>query len=749
MRVLIVDDEIEICMRLKSELKKEAHQVEYSTSAAGVTERIRNAQGEGKPYKLLLLDLAMPKVGGLELLKEIREAGLDLDVIIITAYGDEDKATEAIRLGAIDYLRKPISLEELRTAIFRVRQKRAREEEKALEHRILVVDDEKDLCARIKRELEKEGYEVAVAYDGIEGLEYFKNNRVDIVLADIRMPRMNGLEMLEECRAINPDFVSIIVTGFGDHEEAITALRMGVFEYLRKPISLEELVNVVSKGIDLLALRRGLSARRRELEIETALKTQHAERIGREKKFTENIVATVPDSLLVLDKDLRIKSANRTFYETFQTEIEPKKVIGTRITDILGDEDGRLGTELTRLFGTEDMLENFELRYRSEKLGERIFNITAREMLVEEEEEEEEEEELVVLLDITERKRAEEALRESEARYRALFGGIGDGILLHDDGGLILDANEVTCARLGRALAELKGMNIRELVTEENATQVAKHIQKSMTEGSDSFERVFVNKSGKAVPCEVLEDTIEYAGQRVILSVARDITERKRAEEQIKASLKEKEILLKEVHHRVKNNLQVISSLLRLQSGYVKDKESLEMFRESCDRVRSMALIHEKLYQSEELSRVDFAKYIQDLTDHLFRSYGANSEAIRLKINVVDGLLGIDTAIPCGLIINELVSNSLRYAFPEGREGKICIDLRSDLPAAPSDTAAQRGNKFTLIVSDNGVGLPKDLDFRNTKSLGLELVNTLADQLRGTIELDRSGGTAFKIRFTC
>ncbi|MCK4417131.1 MAG: hypothetical protein KAV99_03080, partial [Candidatus Latescibacteria bacterium] len=228
-----------------------------------------------------------------------------------------------------------------------------------------------------------------------------------------------------------------------------------------------------------------------------------------------------------------------------------------------------------------------------------------------------------------------------------------------------------------------------------------------------------------------------------------DITERKRAEEQIKASLKEKEILLKEVHHRVKNNLQVISSLLRLQSGYVKDKESLEMFRESCDRVRSMALIHEKLYQSEELSRVDFAKYIQDLTDHLFRSYGANSEAIRLKINVVDGLLGIDTAIPCGLIINELVSNSLRYAFPEGREGKICIDLRSDLPAAPSDTAAQRGNKFTLIVSDNGVGLPKDLDFRNTKSLGLELVNTLADQLRGTIELDRSGGTAFKIRFTC
>ncbi|MBC8520614.1 MAG: response regulator [Methanomicrobia archaeon] len=288
-----------------------------------------------------------------------------------------------------------------------------------MKHRVLVVDDEKDLCARIKRELDKEGYEVAVAYDGVEGLEYFKNNRVDAVIADIKMPGMNGLEMLEKCRAINPDFVPIIITGFGDHEKAITALRLDVFEYLRKPISLEELISMVDKGIGLIESRRGFSARKRELEIEATLKLQYAERIEREKKFSDTIIDTIPESLLVLDSDLRLKRANRTFYETFQTE--PEEVMGSSIADILHGNDGRFVTKLTRLFGTKDVLENFVLHYQSEKRGERIFKITARGLLIaEEEEEEEEEEELVVIEDITERKLAEDKVKEAH-RLRENF----------------------------------------------------------------------------------------------------------------------------------------------------------------------------------------------------------------------------------------------------------------------------------------------------------------------------------------
>jgi len=418
MKVLIVDDEAEICKHLQRELRKEGYEVDYTTKSVGVPEELKGAKRKGKGYDLLLLDLRMPEVGGFKILKEIREARLDLDVIIITGYGDEDKAIKAIRLGAIDYLRKPISLEELNTTIFRIRQRRAGEEKKTLKHRVLVVDDEKDLCARIKRELDKEGYEVAVAYDGVEGLEYFKNNRVDAVIADIKMPMIDGLEMLEKCRAINPDFVPIIITGFGDHEKAITALRLDVFEYLRKPISLEELISMVDKGIGLIESRRGFSARKRELEIEATLKLQYAERIEREKKFSDTIIDTIPESLLVLDSDLRLKRANRTFYETFQTE--PEEVMGSSIADILHGNDGRFVTKLTRLFGTEDVLENFVLHYQSEKLGERIFKITARGLLIAEEEEEEEEEELVVIEDITERKLAEDKVKEAH-RLRENF----------------------------------------------------------------------------------------------------------------------------------------------------------------------------------------------------------------------------------------------------------------------------------------------------------------------------------------
>lgn len=210
----------------------------------------------------------------------------------------------------------------------------------------------------------------------------------------------------------------------------------------------------------------------------------------------------------------------------------------------------------------------------------------------------------------------------------------------------------------------------------------------------------------------------------------------RQSENQIKASLKEKETLINEIQHRVKNNLQIISSLLTLQSEYVKDERFIELFNETQNRVRSMALIHEILYQSEDLSRIDFGEYIQNLTTHLFQTYGVKSDDIRLDINAYDISLGVDTAVPCGLIINELVSNSLKHAFPVTKKGQIRIVLSSD-----------GGNKFTLIVSDDGIGFPKDLDFRNPESLGLQLVVSLVNQLGGAIRLSRRHGTEFKIVF--
>jgi len=231
---------------------------------------------------------------------------------------------------------------------------------------------------------------------------------------------------------------------------------------------------------------------------------------------------------------------------------------------------------------------------------------------------------------------------------------------------------------------------------------------------------------------------------RLYEKAQREITERKRAEAQLNESLKEKEVLLKEIHHRVKNNMQIISSLLSLQAGRIKNKKMQEMFKVSQDRIKTMALIHEKLYHSKDLARIDFSDYIRSLTNNLFSIYRVGMEAINIKLDLDEFYLDINTGIPLGLIVNELISNSFKYAFHEERawgeggksQGEIRISLRSD-----------NEGRTKLVVRDNGVGFPKDLDFRKTKSLGLQLVNDLVEQIDGSIELQRRGGTAFKITF--
>lgn len=225
----------------------------------------------------------------------------------------------------------------------------------------------------------------------------------------------------------------------------------------------------------------------------------------------------------------------------------------------------------------------------------------------------------------------------------------------------------------------------------------------------------------------------------ISLENARLVEEMKTAEDQIKTSLREKELLLKEIHHRVKNNLQIIHSMLNLQLPFIKDEQAIDLFKESQNRVHSMALIHEKLYQSESLTKIDLAQYIQSLTDNLFLSYGVTGSAVTLKVHVEDVTLGVDTVIPCALLINELVSNSLKHAFPgswrrAGRMGEIRIDLRRET-----------GNRLTLTVSDNGIGLPKGFEIHDGESLGLQLVSILVRQLKGTIQVNRSDGTEFAI----
>jgi len=222
---------------------------------------------------------------------------------------------------------------------------------------------------------------------------------------------------------------------------------------------------------------------------------------------------------------------------------------------------------------------------------------------------------------------------------------------------------------------------------------------------------------------------------RANASLKAEIIEREHAEEQVRASLREKEILLKEIHHRVKNNLQIISTLLDLQSEHIEDERSLRYFRDSQDRIRSMALVHEKLYQTRDFISINFGEYLANLARYLFNSYITDPDRISLKLDVAPATLEIDQAIPCGLIVSELVSNSMKYAFPDGRGGEIAVRLR-----------VEGDSDIELMVRDDGVGLPPGLDFRNTDSLGLQLVTMLVSQIRGEIEPGNEGGTSFTIR---
>ena len=226
------------------------------------------------------------------------------------------------------------------------------------------------------------------------------------------------------------------------------------------------------------------------------------------------------------------------------------------------------------------------------------------------------------------------------------------------------------------------------------------------------------------------------AVERHTQALESEVEERLRAEEEIKRSLAEKEALLQEIHHRVKNNLQIVSSLIDLQARHTEDEQTLEMFRESRDRIRTMALVHEKLYQSNDLAHIDLPGYIRTLATDLMHSYSINTNQIESDIHIDDIALGIDMAIPCGLIINELLSNALKYAFPDNRSGCITLELRQVQPGA-----------YLLRVADNGAGLPEGMDYEKTDSLGLKLVVSLVRQLRGKIELLRDSGTTYEIRF--
>jgi PAS domain S-box-containing protein len=334
---------------------------------------------------------------------------------------------------------------------------------------------------------------------------------------------------------------------------------------------------------------------------------------------------------------------------------------------------------------------------------------------------------------------SEEKLRRAaEGKYRKIVETSTEGIWMLDASSKTSYVNSRMAQMLGNTEEEMLGRHVFDFMDADARIEAEKCLERLKQGIKETLDFRFSRKDRTNLWAIVSTNPIfDEKGQYVgALGMITDISERKQAEEIIKKSLEEKEVLLREIHHRVKNNMQIISSLLGLTSGTIKEKKYIEMFRESQNRINSMSLIHEKLYSSNDFAKIDFNEYIRELANSLFKSRGITG-IIELKIDIENVSIGIDHAIPCGLIINELITNSIKYAFPGDRKGEIKVSLHLN-----------DENMNELVVSDNGVGIPEYIDFRKTESLGLRLVTILVEnQLNGTIDMDRNNGTEFKIKF--
>jgi PAS domain S-box-containing protein len=369
-----------------------------------------------------------------------------------------------------------------------------------------------------------------------------------------------------------------------------------------------------------------------------------------------------------------------------------------------------------------------------------------------------------VARDVREQLEARQEMEKSEARYRDLVERAGIAILIDNRDGSFRYSNKRFADLFGYTVKEMESKSIQKLVHPEDLDWVMNY-HESRFKGEKTpqhYEFRGIKKDGTIIHLEIDVTALRERGRVVgTRSYLWDITDRKKIEEQLRKAqselelrvrertsdlvrtnealqnaLAEKEVLLQEIHHRVKNNLQVISSILNLQTRYTENNQCRAVLEESRSRIQSMTMVYEQLYQAEDLSRIDFRKYVRDLVQALHASHGIVHQSVVLNTDVDDFKLDIGTAIPCGLIISELVLNALKHAFPDNKKGRVDIAFR-----------AGSNMQCTLVVKDSGIGLPEDLDVNTPHTLGLQLVRALVDQLGGRVVVNRDDGVEFNIKF--
>ncbi len=645
---------------------------------------------------------------------------------------------------------------------------------------ILIIDDETSIRQSFADFLDDRNYRTLIAENGRIGIDLFQRERPDLVLVDLRMPEVNGLEVLSRIKAESPDTPMIVISGTGEIREAVEALRRGAWDYLIKPIeSLEILIHAVDNALEKSKLKLENLQYQKNLEEMVSIRTSelrqannHLDNVNKRLKDIVETTRTLSfcneveqfGSLLLEEFGLHMQATGGSLYlkeenglrlintldpghaQTFipfplregsvfhQAFTNKQPILIADITDHTrlsrsgwkGYKDGS-----TLVFPLPDVAGEIIgiLSLHSKRLPPFV----------------EQDKEIGTILasyscEAIRAVRVSEDLKVSEERFRDLAELLPEAIFESDTSMNITFANQKACELFGYSPEDFnRGLNGADLLTPEELNHAEESFPKWRDDlASTTDEFLALRKDGSTFPISFRTSTILKEG---IVSGFRgiiiDITERKRAEEQIKASLKEKEILLQEIHHRVKNNMAVIVSLLKLQMHQIDDERIKAALKESQNRVYSMSAVHETLFCSDNLSDILIEPFIGKIVEFVFRSYQMSTNQISLKTEFDPIKLSIDKAPSLGLIVNELISNALKYAFPDNRDGEINLSIKKIST-----------EEMKVTIKDNGIGMPKNTDWDKSSGLGLQLVNNLVEsQLGGSLKVMSDEGTRFIIRF--
>ncbi len=562
------------------------------------------------------------------------------------------------------------------------------------------------------KNLQSMGYQVvAVASYGEEAIGKANELKPDIILMDIILKgSMDGIEV---ARAISKLEIPVIyITAIPDDATINRALLSAPYGYLIKPL-------------DDFKLKISIEVALYKKLMEDKLKQS-------QESYYQTIFENTGAANIIVEENKLISLVNTEFSSLtgYSKEETEGKIDWTQVFH-QDDRERMEEYHHLRRINSNHAPRNYEAKLIAKDNSVKYVYLTVA-MIPDTQKS------MISVLDMTELQKSKKAIEESREKFKSIFENAAEAILLFDCEGNVVEVNNKFEEVFGFSKDEIIGKNFMTIVSLiEKEYEAAKSFFNGLLSGTElkQVQLVVKNKYGKEVIFRARPSIIKNkCGINGVLLIMEDITGLKMVETSLKNSLEEKEVLLREIHHRVKNNLQIISSLLSLQRIQVEDEETASILWECQGRVRTMAMIHENLYQSKNMGNIHFGNYVNKLLDDVFNSYRVDKRSITLDTDIASGEMGIETAMPCGLIINELASNSIKHAFPQGT-GNIKVELESD------------NGFYVLKVADNGIGLPENTDPKKSKKLGLLVVRTLVNQLNGEMEIDCTRGTQYTIKF--